>query len=271
MLSLVCMAVTVGCSGNRLSGQLPVLEGADIVILGEVHDNAAHHRNQAQLLARVGPAAVVFEMLSPEQAEVVNRTDDRGSALGQALDWDNSGWPDWTLYQPVFEALGSAAVYGMAVPGATVNRAVTEGAAAVFGVGADRFGLVQKLPAEQQAAREAHQQAVHCNMLPPKLLPGMVQAQRLRDAAFARTALQALADTGGPVVVITGSGHARSDWGMPAVLRVAAPEVAVASVGQLEEAPTTAAPFDGWLVADPAPREDPCEAFAAQREADTKQ
>jgi uncharacterized iron-regulated protein len=147
----------------------------------------------------------------------------------------------------------------MALPGETVNAAVGKGAAAMFDGDAKRFGLSQPLSAVEQSARESHQQAAHCGMLPLSLLPGMVEAQRLRDAAFARSALQALEDTGGPVVVITGSGHARIDWGMPAALRHAAPERRIVSVGQLEAPVEGAEPFDYWLVAEPVPRDDPCE------------
>ncbi len=252
----------VACAANQVPDVAGSLEGADIVILGEVHDNAQHHRSQAALIAELSPAAVAFEMLSPEQAATVNAMSDRDQALREALAWNESGWPDWSLYQPLFAALGETPVYGMALPRADVNRAVSEGAAAVFGPDADRFGLAAPLPAGQQAEREAHQQEAHCNMLPPQMLPGMVEAQRLRDAAFARTSLQAFSETGGPVVVITGSGHARRDWGMPAALHFAAPSVQVASLGQLEAIPEAGAPFDLWLVADPAPREDPCAAFA---------
>ncbi len=259
------LVALLSCCASQYSGTVaPTMAEADIVILGEVHDNPAHHRNQAKLIAELAPAAVAFEMLSPAQAATLNGMQDRGEALRDALAWGESGWPDWSLYQPVFAALGSTPAYGMALPREEVNRAVSEGAAAVFGEASARFALDQPLPADQQAAREAHQQSVHCDMLPEQLLPGMVEAQRLRDAAFSRTALQALAEKGAPVVVITGTGHARDDWGMPVALRAAAPGVTVVSVGQLEAPPDDYLPFDAWLVADPAPREDPCAAFAAR-------
>jgi uncharacterized iron-regulated protein len=94
----------------------------------------------------------------------------------------------------------------------------------------------------------------------------MVEAQRLRDAAFSSTALAALENEGTPVVVITGTGHARRDWGMPAVLAIAAPEVRVVSIGQFEEETPAGDLFDRWFVSEPAPREDPCEAFARSRQ-----
>lgn len=247
------------------SDDLSRLPPAQIAILGEVHDNPAHHAHQAAAVRAIAPRAMVFEMLTPAQAAAAAGVD-RGdtAALEAALGWAGTGWPDFAMYHPIFTAAPQAAIYGAALPRADVRRAMTEGAAAVFGAEAASYGLAAPLPPAEQAAREADQQAAHCNALPPDLLPGMVAAQSLRDAAFSRTALQALAETGGPVVVITGSGHADKRQGMPAVLAVAAPQVSVLSVGQVEHDPGPDAPFDLWIVTDPAPRDDPCAAFAGQ-------
>ena len=89
----------------------------------------------------------------------------------------------------------------------------------------------------------------------------MVEAQRARDAGLARSALAALDETGGPVAVIAGNGHARRDRGVPALLEAARPGLAVLSVGQLETPPEENPPFDLWRVTEPAERDDPCEAF----------
>jgi uncharacterized iron-regulated protein len=240
------------------------LPPAQIVILGEVHDNPEHHLAQALAVMALRPAAVAFEMLDPDQADLVNTIGATAPDLAARLDWADSGWPDFALYQPVFAALGAARVYGMALPRGEVRRAVSEGAAAVMGAPAARFGLDRSLPEAEQTEREADQMRAHCDALPEAMLPGMVAAQRLRDAHFAKVALQALEDTGGPVAVITGSGHARTDWGMPAALRIAAPEVSVLSVGQLEaaEGRVAEAAFDLWLVTPPTARPDPCAGFA---------
>jgi len=240
------------------------------VILGEVHDNPAHHVNQAHALRALAPAAVALEMLTPEQAALVNRRELSGADLADALGWAETGWPPFDIYAPVFDAVGLAEVFGMAVPRETVRRAVADGAAvpfdAAFGGSAARFGLDTPLPAAEQELREAAQLAAHCDALPPAMLPGMVAAQRLRDAAFALTVLQALESTGGPVAVITGNGHARRDWGMPAALARAAPGVSVLSLGQIEGPVETgsgeAPPFDAWLVTEAAARPDPCADFA---------
>ena len=238
------------------------LSGADVVILGEVHDNPAHHLWQAEVLRAFGPAAVVFEMLTPDQAARISPDLlAEPERLATALEWDASGWPDFGLYRPVFEALGDTAVYGAALPYGEVRAAVEEGAAARFAGDAALYALDRPLSGEVQALREALQAEAHCDALPAALLPGMVEAQRLRDAAFAQTVLQALAETGGPVVLITGNGHARTDWAVPAMIALAAPQVRVVSVGQLEDVAGEDPPFDYWRVTDPAPRDDPCAAF----------
>jgi uncharacterized iron-regulated protein len=235
---------------------------AQIVVLGEVHDNPAHHRNQSRAVAALHPRALVFEMLSPEAAARAT-PEARASAetLRAALGWDASGWPDFAMYYPVFEAAPEAAIRGAALPRAALLAAMTEGAAAAFGPDAARFGLTAPLAPEVQAELEAEQMEAHCNALPPERMAGMVAAQRLRDAAFARAALAALAETGGPVAVIAGSGHARADFGIPALLRLAAPGVSVLALGQVEAPADPVQPFDQWIVTEPAPREDPCAVF----------
>jgi len=241
---------------------LDAMRAAPVVLLGEVHDNPAHHQLQARAVAAQGPAALVFEMLTPEQAARATpnlRADP--AALGAALEWAQSGWPDFAMYAPIFAAAPQARIYGGALDRAAVRRAMTEGAAAVFGAEAARYGLDQPLGTQDQAAREVLQQEAHCNALPPEMLPGMVAAQRLRDAALARAVVQALAETGGPVAVITGTGHVRRDHGIPAALALAAPELSVLAVGQLEADPGADAPFDLWVVTDPVDRPDPCAAF----------
>lgn len=238
------------------------LPPARIVIVGEIHDNPVHHLHQARVVAAIHPSALVFEMLTPNQAKAAVGVDRQDPlALEVALGWAGSGWPAFEMYHPIFTAAPDAQIFGAALPRETVRRAMTDGAAEVFGPEAARFGLDQPLPLAEQSAREADQQTAHCNALPPDILPAMVAAQRLRDAAFSRTALEALRLTGGPVVVITGSGHADKGRGMPVALGMAAPDISVLSIGQLEQHPGSDAPFDLWIVTNPVDREDPCKGF----------
>ncbi|MBN2629339.1 MAG: ChaN family lipoprotein [Rhodobacteraceae bacterium] len=230
---------------------------ADVVVLGEVHDNPLHHMNQARAVFSLAPKAVVWEMLSAEAAEKVPADLGDRDGVARILGWANSGWPDFSLYYPVFVAARDARHYGAEVPRALARQSVTDGALAVM-PGGEVFGLAKALPAEEQTAREAEQMEAHCNAMPPSLLPGMVQAQRLRDAYLAQAVMKALDEVGPPVAVITGSGHARKDWGVPSILAQAAPDVSVLSVGQMENAAPDDPPFDLWIVTEAAPREDPC-------------
>ena len=235
---------------------------ADVVILGEVHDNPAHHVNQATAVAALRPKALVFEMFGPEAAlkalPEIRRDADR---LAGALGWEAGGWPDFAFYHPIFVAAPDAPVFGGALPRGEVRRAVEDGAAEVLGSSAALFGLDMPLDPDEQAVREAGQMRAHCDALPEHILPGMVEAQRLRDAALSRAVVAAMAETGGPVAVITGNGHARTDWGMPRMLARALPGATVYSLGQFEAPPDGDAPHDGWIVTAPAERDDPCAAF----------
>ena len=234
----------------------------DVLILGEIHDNPRHHDVQAERVEAFAPAAIVFEMLTPDQARMVtpdNRADP--AALAEALDWATSGWPDFAMYHPIFMAAPDARVYGAQIPRHVARDAFETGVEQAFGGDAALYGLADPLPDEEQQAREAMQMAAHCDALPADMLPGMVQIQRLRDAELARAVVEAVAETGGPVAVITGNGHARRDWGVPVYLEKAAPGLELHVIGQTEDDATLNGVFDEVVSAPPVDRPDPCAAF----------
>jgi len=262
LLALMVAAPAAPAAASQIDpAALDHLPAAQVVVLGEVHDNPQHHLNQARAVRALAPAAVVWEMLTPVQAAAMPEDRRDAAAVAAALGWEGTGWPEFALYFPIVQAAGAARHYGAGVPRAEAREAFGQGAAAVFGADAALFGLDRPLPAEEAAQREADQFAAHCEAMPREMMGGLVEAQRLRDAALARAALQALAEAGGPVVVITGSGHARTDWGMPAVLAVAAPDVSVLALGQAESDPGPEAPWNLWIVTEPVERPDPCAAF----------
>ena len=256
--ALVAVALAVPALADEAA-----LATADVAFLGEQHDNPHHHARQAELIAEIAPRAVVLEMLTPEQAERITPAlvaDE--AALEAALGWNASGWPDFAMYHPLFAAAPEAAFYGAALPRDEAQRMMGEGALAIFGPDAPEYGLGTDLPAEQQTRREALQLAAHCDMMPAEMLPVMVEIQRLRDALLARAAARAFDDTTGPVVVITGNGHARRDWGAPALLGKARADIAIASLGQGET--SHGAPdggFDLVEISADVDRGDPCDAF----------
>ncbi|EKE43871.1 hypothetical protein OCGS_1852 [Oceaniovalibus guishaninsula JLT2003] len=237
---------------------------ADVVLMGEVHDNPVHHVNQAIWLDRMKPAAVVFEQLPPHLAQVAESL--RGSAadvLGAALEWEGRGWPDFEMYHPVFIAAGDAAIFGAEVAGAEIESVFAGGLAASRDLTAI-FGLDAPLSAEIRAKRLDEIAQAHCNFMPEDSLAAMLDVQRLRDAALAEAVIAAWEETGGPVAVVTGNGHARDDWGVPSLLQAVRPDLSVIALGQLSSPPSSDVPFDDWVVApylDADTRGDPCDAL----------
>lgn len=202
------------------------LAAADFVLLGEKHDNPDHHRLQAWLVQRliaVGRRpAVVMEMIDTNQTAAIaaHLREHPGDAagLGDALQWGKSGWPPWEMYQPI--ALAAVAAGLPLVPGnlpRTVARGLVHKDAAAM-ARAKELGLDLPLPPAVAEAMAEDIRAGHCGLLPETLIPGMVLTQRARDATLA----SAMAEPGSGAqgaVLIAGSGHTRSDWGVPARLR----------------------------------------------------
>jgi uncharacterized iron-regulated protein len=270
-------------AGPLREDRLDHLPPADVVVLGEVHDNPDHHRNQARAVAALRPKALVFEMLTPGQLARPLGARERSSstALAEALQWQQSGWPEFSLYWPIFAAAPEARIYAAGIGREDARRAFTQGAHSYFGAEAGLYGLDQPLPADLQAGLEAEQMAAHCQAMPAEMMPAMVEIQRMRDAELARAALRAFRETGGPVAVIAGSGHARTDYGAPAMIRRADPGIRVLALGQIEadahgpkerraeerraeeqgaEETTSAGalPFDLWIATPRLEREDHC-------------
>jgi len=292
MLALALLLLAAGCAGTgpfasrepagtilaadgsmlTEAGLATALEQATIVVLGEVHDNPVHHARQARLVRRLKPAGIAFEMVpaaSEEGIRVFLAQGGKRRQIGPAIGWERMGWPDWDSYAPVFAAARGAYIAGGGVGRGDLRTAMAGGAAAGYGPGAKRLGLDRPLDAALRAEIEDEMIAAHCNKLPREVAANMVEAQRLRDARFAAAVLRALLRGGGErAVLITGNGHARTDRGVPAYLRVAAPELKVLSVGMIELAPgadpvaaAVGQPYDFIWFSDPAEREDPCAQF----------
>lgn len=261
-----------------------VLRSADVVILGEVHDNVVHHALQAELVAATGPDALAFEMLAPGDEALVTRLrrqDAPASVIGAALDWEGRGWPAFALYAPIFAAAPEAEITGGAVPPESLRRAMEDGAAiaapAALGASAPLYRLDIAWDAETQAEAAADQVRAHCDAIPEAAGRRMVEAQRLRDAAFADAVLRARAlSDDGRVVLIAGAGHGRIDRGVPVFVETAAPGLSVVSVAfvEVQDGETDWRAYAGprprhdylWFTAA-QPRPDPCIAFRQARPA----
>ncbi len=253
---------------------------ARYVMLGERHDNLDHHVLQTRLVRALTAAgrrpAVAFEMLTAEQAPALARflaTAPRDAGgLGAAVRWADTGWPEWPMYQPIAQAALDAGLPIVAanVPNATARALAKGDRSALPPTLAARFRLDLDLPADVQAEMAEEIRAAHCGHANDTMVRNMIVAQRVRDAAMA----ESLLDTGRDGVLIAGSGHARSDRGVPASLRLVQPQAAIVSVGFVEVVPDHPTPADYpdhfgaarlpfdyvWFTAR-LDDEDPCEAF----------
>ena len=232
---------------------------AQIVILGEQHDNPDHHARQARWVEVLRPKALVFEMLTPAQLRDAQKPWRTQAELDALLGWSQTDWPSFDMYFPIFAAAPDATLFGAGLTRADLRSPLAEPLSDYYL--ADVFGLDDPVDPAEQAAREKLQADAHCGALPEEILPMMVNAQRLRDVALADAALIALERIGGPVVVITGNGHARTDWGAPAHIAYAAPAVRVFALAQGEAGADVQGAFSLTLDAPAPERGDPCAAF----------
>lgn len=243
------------------------LSGVDVLLLGETHDNADHHRLQAEILeawvSRGRRPAVAFEMIDAAQQPIVDATGSSSpEALAAALKWDESGWPPFALYRPIFEVV---ARHGLQVAGADLSneevRAMTRDRVLPGDVRTE-IEAATLTPEETESWRE-EMRAVHCGMLPERALGPMVQAQRARDLRLAK---RVAAASDGGVALIAGAGHVRRDRAVPLWLSRIAPGLRIGTVSMVELRADTdpakeALPYDFALFTPRADRPDPCEAF----------
>lgn len=189
-------------------------EVVDVLLLGEKHDNATHHQLQAALIDRIAAGGrrtgLVWEMIEPTKDSILADADKTGAAaLGVALNWADSGWPNWMEYAPI---AASALRNNVAMRGAALSRLQVRG---LLGNEISVADLVPRaLDASRQDALLDHLEESHCGAVPRTALTGMADVQMARDAALARVTSQMIADKIYPIV-ITGGGHARRDRGVP--------------------------------------------------------
>ncbi|WP_299391145.1 ChaN family lipoprotein [Pelagibius sp.] len=242
------------------------------VLLGEKHDNPEHHRLQARIVDAIGAAgrrpAVVWEMAEPAHAQTLRAATARTvDGLGDALSWEARGWPAWSSYRPIAEAAlkhGMTMAPGNASPEAT--RAVGRGEP-LTAAEIERLNWTLEYSEAQLDELTGILADSHCRMLPERMLPGMADVQRLRDAWMSASLREA--DSGDGAILIAGGQHVREDWGVPWRLGEDVFSLAIIEVVRGEEIAETYSSFDEakfdfvWFTAR-VDEEDLCEKFRRQ-------
>lgn len=235
---------------------------AEVLLLGETHDNPEHHRLQLRILqtrldAGARPALLMEQFDNDQQAAI-----DQARKAGKDLAPLMRGW-DWALYRPLVALADSTRIPLRAanLPRGATRPVVREGYATLAAGEAQRLALEAVWDAARQNYMTDAIEASHCGQVSPQL----------RDATLADSALGQL-DQG--VVFILGRGHARRDVGVPRYLEARRPGTRVLSIGFVEvDAGRTApaqyenervggiAPYDILWFTPRAERPDPCLAF----------
>ena len=237
---------------------------ADFVAIGERHDNPDHHRIQAEIVQLLNPRGIAFEMIPRAREQLVNDMRASGASsdeIGPAIEWEESGWPDWSHYAPILDAAPEAYVAGGALSKAELGAIYANGASGLGEDMAMRYGLDQPLAEAEREAMLDEQFEAHCRMMDRAQLGPMVEVQRAWDAAYAEAWRRASRMGGGPAVLICGNVHALLDRGAPAYLAKVEPDARIAGVGLLEEGdpPPSAGEYTITFTSPRPEREDPCE------------
>jgi uncharacterized iron-regulated protein len=253
------------------------LAGADLVLLGEVHDNPDHHLLQARLVRSVVAAgrrpALALEMLASDLQPALDaaraRTPREPGVLADV--WKQGGWPDFDLYRPVLAAALEPDLPMVAanLPRAQVRALVARGVASADPALRERLGRGPALPPGAVEELRAEMKESHCGELPDEMMDPLILAQRARDATMSSRLAEAARDRGG--ILVTGNGHARAR-GVPAWLAVDAPGRRVVAVAFVEVDPEAKSPagysdefgrgpfpYDYAIFTPGTEREDPCE------------
>lgn len=228
-----------------------------VVLLGEVHDNAAQHALrlrafEALLAGGARPALALEQFDRNRQADI-----DRALAQTPRPDADAliaaaggaKGW-HWPYYRPFVELAlqHGLPIIAANVPSSEARTVMREGLAAT--------GFDPRVPDAVMQAHGRHILEGHCGQLDEKTAARMALAQVARDQFMARV-LQAQAERG--VVLLAGNGHVRTDIGAPRWLDPQTRQRSEA-IGVLEAGDNDTA-YDRWVHTAAQPRTDPCAAM----------
>ncbi|MGA9666904.1 MAG: ChaN family lipoprotein [Gallionella sp.] len=220
--------------------------GANVVLLGETHDNPLHHDIQLRLLKALiasgaRPALLMEQLDSEAQAalDVALANSNRDEALSAATRLIK--FTDWKSYRP-FLAIAienGLPVIAANIPSQQLQPVVWYGFSAYDAAALKRMHVEAVWNDSRENYMLQHIGGAHCGRLRESLRAGLTRSQRLRDALMADAAMK---DIGRGIVAIVGSSHARRDVGMPLYLAARDPSARILSVGLVEVIPGRDAP-----------------------------
>lgn len=183
-----------------------------LIAVGESHDDAAHHRIQAEVLAALAAKtpnlAVAFEMVGYEDQAVLDNYMSGATPEAEFAVWWKNNWGfDYSLYKPIFDAAKAAKLraYGLNAP-RDVIKAI--GKAGLSGLTSAERARIPASIAESSDPRYRKYilDSVSGHGAPPAAIPRMLEAMSVWNETMGEKAAQ-LAAGGRTVLVIAGEGH----------------------------------------------------------------
>ena len=201
---------------------------ADIILLGEIHDNVFQHRVRADLISKIQSKefAIVSEHLvfGSEITYSGSLLEDLETIGFNKKAWS---WPTHEVLYKKFEEL-SLPVFGGNLSEKDINSIY---AGRGFSQSDTLVPIVKRSALDSQSKGKLLNDLVvgHCGVVEESLLSFMYKVQRYRDASMAYIASKVA-----PAIVIAGNGHVRRDYGVPQIIKKMNPNSNVISIAFLE-------------------------------------
>lgn len=203
---------------------------AQVIYLGEAHDEPAHHEVQIDVLRRMVRAgrrpAVGFEIFAAGQTnmleEYLQHTGDANEWLRNAAGWSVAGDPHWGYYGVLLQYArsGELELFGMDLDRTLRRRITSVGAAGLTVLEQLQLRPTQFQDAVYRDVMFEQLKASHCGYGDEAFIGRLYDTWLARNDSMAAAIATSLdADPSRPVVVILGAGH--TGYGMGVAERVA--------------------------------------------------
>ncbi|MCC7071973.1 MAG: ChaN family lipoprotein [Deltaproteobacteria bacterium] len=211
---------------------------AQVIVLGEQHDQATHHELQRRVVAALAAPnvrlTVGFEMLSWSYQGALDRLADGkldADAFAAEIDWKKAWGFPFELYRPIFQAAvdGGARMRALNAPRELVRAVRKKG---IDKLSADELRQLPDLDLGDPLHREWFRGVFASGGHPATAsdVDAFYTAQVVWDESMADGAARALADGAEQVIVIAGAGHVARGRGIPQRVERRRPGVRVVSV-----------------------------------------
>lgn len=262
LFALPCLLAACSHTAPTAAGK-PSAQQNDVLLLGEVHDNATGHAQRAgHLRDRIDAGwrpAIAMEQFDTDQQSALDTAMDEcanADCVVAKVAPEKSSW-NWDYYTPLIEL---AIRHDLPLLAANLSRGdaskiVKEGFSAALPPDLVARYRLDQLPVEVLGAQETEVRDGHCGMLPEAMLAPMAKAQIARDVVMAETMRP---HAGRGVVLIAGNGHVRDDIGVPYWLR--RDGLSPRAEGFIEP-DSDASPYDTAHRIPRTQRPDPCAQF----------